>query len=175
MERIDLFDREGHPLGRARDKHAPRVPGEYGLHAIIILKTEDSPLPGKGEGQYILQQRSLKARFYAGKWDVTGGGVHAGETPVQAAVREAAEELSLTLSPECLQPFHHYRVTWDDGSGLLITVFACRVHVPEAGIRFDPYEVNDVRIVPFHTFYEHVMDHNDEAFGDALRRIEQTV
>ncbi len=41
----------------------------------------------------MVQQRALKARYYAGKWDMTGGGVRAGETPVEAAVRELSEEL----------------------------------------------------------------------------------
>ena len=175
MEYREVFRRDGTDTGRRVDKHAPRVPGEYYLHAIVILKTEDSPYAGTGTGLYVMQQRSLKARFYAGKWDVTGGGVQAGETPAQAASREAREELGLDVDPDRLRLFHTYRVDWDDGTGLFISVFACRVAVPEEGIRFDPAEVHDVRIVPFPAFRQAVMDHNDEAFGEALDRIEMEV
>ena len=175
MEYHEVYLRDGTRTGQIKPKHAPRVPGDYFLHTIVILKAADSPPPGEGEGRYILQQRSLKARFYAGCWDVTGGGVRAGETPAQAAVRETREELGLTLQEQDLKLFHRFRVDWDDGTGLFISVFACRCDVPEGGFAFDPYEVNDVRVAPFREFYACVMDHNDDAFGEALRRVEREV
>ena len=171
----EVYRRDGTPTGEIVEKHAPKRPGDYFLHAIVILKTADSPAPGAGEGRYIMQQRSLKARFYAGKWDVTGGGVRAGETPRQAAAREAREELGLAVDPTALRECYRYYADWDDGSGLIITMFACRAPVPADGFAFDPYEVNDVTIAPFHEFRRHVLDHNDEAFGRALDRIEETL
>ena len=36
-------------------------------------------------------KESLKSKHYAGKWDMTGGGVKAGETPEKAACREVKE------------------------------------------------------------------------------------
>ena len=53
--------------------------------------------------------------------------------------------------------------------------YACRVPVPENGFVWDQEEVNDVGIFPFHVFRAQVMDHNDEAFGNALDRIEATL
>lgn len=173
MEFHEVYRRNGTATGVVVEKHAPREKGQYFLHAIIILKTEDSPFPGTGEGQYIMQQRSLKAHFYAGKWDVTGGGVQAGETPVDAAVREAREELGVEVKRTDLKEYHRYYADWEDGSGLIITVYACRAQVPEGGFVISREEVNDVKIVPFHIFRMHVMDHNDEAFGKALDRIEE--
>ena len=89
MEYREVYTRGGEPTGEIVEKHAPRRPGDYFRHVLLVMKTEDSPPPGQGEGQYIVQQRSLNARFYAGKWDVTGGGVQAGETPEDAVIREA--------------------------------------------------------------------------------------
>ena len=158
MEYIDIFNRDGKSTGIIRPKYDSKRPGEYYRHAITIMKTSDSPAPGKGEGQYIVQQRSLKAKYYAGKWDMTGGGVMAGETPEQAACREVKEE---------------HVIDRDDGSGLLVSVFMCRVRVPDGGFNFDPYEVNDVKIMPFHEFLEHVSDHNDEKFCNGLKEIDR--
>lgn len=172
MERHEVFRRDGTPTGRIVEKHAPREAGQYFLHAILVMKTEDSPPAGCGEGFYIMQQRSLKARFYAGKWDVTGGGVKAGETPREAAVREAYEELGISVSPDALKEYYKYYADWDDGSGLIITLFGCRAAVPPGGFVISREEVNDVKIVPFHVFREAVLDHNDEAFGRALDRVE---
>ena len=52
------------------------------------------------DGQYIVQQRSLKAKYYAGKWDMIGGSVMAGETPEAAAIRE--------VNDVKVMPFHEF-------------------------------------------------------------------
>ena len=175
MEYRERLTREGTPTGEIVEKHAPRRPGDYFGHVLLVLKTADSPPPGEGEGRYIVQQRSLKARYYAGKWDVTGGGVQAGETAAQAAVREAAEELHLSLSPAQLAFSRSFPVDWPDGTGLWVTMFGCRVPVPEGGFSFDEREVNDVRIFPYSAFRACVMDHNDESFGRILDTVEETL
>lgn len=173
MEYIDIFTRDGRYTGVTRPKHDPKKPGEYYRHVLIIMKTTDSPAPGEGEGQYIVQQRSLKAKYYAGKWDMTGGAVMAGETPEAAAIREVKEELDLTIPTEDLQLGFERVVDWDDGSGLLVSVFMCRVDIPKGGFKFDAREVNDVKVMPFHEFLYHVSDHNDEDFCNGLREIER--
>ncbi len=175
MEYIDVYSRDGVLIRGPVPKHAPKVPGDYARHVLIILKTEDSPAPGKGEGMYVVQQRSLRARHYAGKWDMTGGGVRSGESPEEAALRELEEELCLTLPREALKPGFAYTLDRGDGTGLLLTVFMCRVPVPEGGFRFDRAEVNDVKIMPFREFLEHVRDHNDEAFCRGLEEIEEVL
>lgn len=173
MEYIDIFTRDGKFTGISRPKHEAKKPGEYYRHVLIILKTADSPKPCEGEGQYIVQQRSLKAKYYAGKWDMTGGAVMADETPEEAAVREVKEELDITIPADELKPGFEKIIDWDDGTGLLVSVFMCRVEVPEDGFKFDAREVNDVKVMPFHEFLYHVSDHNDEDFCNSLKEIEK--
>ena len=174
MEYIDIYTRDGKFTGVTRPKHDSKKPGEYYRHALVIMKTADSPAPGEGEGQYIVQQRSLKARYYPGKWDMTGGAVMAGEAPEAAAIREVQEELGITIPAKELTTAFEKIVDWeDDGTGLLLTVYMCRVEVPEGGFKFDKCEVNDVKVMPFKEFLHHVSDHNDEDFCDELREIER--
>ena len=172
MEYIEAFTRDGKPIGKTIEKHEKKLAGEYYRHVLIIMKTSDSPAPGKGEGRYVIQQRSLKARYYAGKWDMTGGGVRSDETPKEAAVRELSEELGIKVSPDDLKLAFEYIKDWDDGTGLFASIFMLRVDVPEGGFEFDRYEVNDVRVMPFNEFYGHIMDHNDEEMGRGIRDIE---
>ena len=172
MEYIEVFTREGKFTGRIIEKHEKKQPGDYLRHVLIIMKTSDSPAPGKGEGQYVVQQRSLRAKYYAGKWDMTGGGVRAGETPKEAAVRELSEELGINVSPNDMDLAFEYIKDWDDGTGLLASIFMLRVEVPEGGFDFNRYEVNDVRVMPFSEFYAHIMEHNDEEMGRGIRDIE---
>ncbi len=171
----EIYHRDGTPTGVSVEKHATRKPGDYFRHVVIVLKTSTSPLPGTGEGWYIVQQRSLMARYYAGKWDMTGGSVLFGETPEQAIVREVQEELHLHIPIQALTLAHQEIIDWDDGTGVLLYLYACRVNIPESGIIWDDYEVNDVQIMPFHQFREHIMDHNSEELGQALDRIEKTL
>ncbi len=173
MEYIEIFTRDGKFTGVSRQKHDPKKSGEYYRHVLVIMKTTDSPAPGEGEGQYIVQQRSLKAKYYAGKWDMTGGAVTAGETPETAAIRETKEELDITIPEDELKFGFEYIVDWDDGTGAILSVFMCRVDVPEQGFKYDTREVNDVKIMPFGEFLYHVSDHNDEEFCNKLKEIER--
>ena len=68
--------------------------------------------------------------------------------------------------------FYEYVQDWPNGTGLLISVYGCRVEIPKEGILFDPVEVNDVRVVPFSVFLGYVLDHNSEAFGKELTKME---
>lgn len=163
-----VYTKDGVFTGRIEEKHAPMQPGDYFLHAIIILKTEDDG--------YIMQQRSLKARHCPGKWDVTGGGVAADETTAQAAVREAYEELGVEVRPEVLRHFLREVTTWESGvNGIIIDTYAARAKVPADGFHIAEREVNDVKVVGFEEFLENVMYNKTEVFRDALIRIDREI
>ena len=107
-------------------------------------------------------------------WDVTGGGVDTGETPMQAGIREAREELGLVIRPEDMREIHKYYADWEDGTGLILYVFGCSVDLPEGGLKPSAQEVNAVKLVSFEEFYDAVMWNKDEAFGAALRAFEES-
>ncbi len=175
MELVDIFSKDGEIIRRAVPKHEAKHAGEYSKHVLIIMKTSDSPKPGEGEGLYVVQQRSLKSKHFPGKWDMTGGGVISGETPIEAAHREVNEELLMDIPMGNLKAAFEQTVTWDDGTGLIVYVFMCRVDVPDDGFKFNASEVNDVKVMAFHEFYDYVMDHNNERFGEGLKEIERVL
>lgn len=49
------------------------------------------------EGALLLTRRSSRMRNHRGQWALPGGRIEPGETPVQAALRETFEEVSLVL------------------------------------------------------------------------------
>lgn len=178
MEKVEyreVLTREGGKTGRIVSRGDKAQPGEFFGHVLIVMKTADSPAPGTGEGKYIVQQRALHLRHYPGKWDFTGGGIQAGETARSAAVRELKEELGIDIRESDMVEAFHFVKEWPAGHGLLLTVFACRLPVPPDGFRFDPNEVNDVTVMPFSTFLEHILDHNDEEVANGLRVIENSL
>ncbi|MBO4367606.1 MAG: NUDIX domain-containing protein [Clostridia bacterium] len=162
----DVHTREGVPTGEVREKHAPSRPGDYFLHTIDILRCRD--------GRYILQQRSLKSRYYPGVWDVTGGGVDSGETPIQAGIREAQEELGLLIRPEDMRDIYRYYADWDDGSGLILYVYGCSVDLPEGGLTPAEKEVNAVRLASFQEYFDAVTWNKDAGFKKALQEFEES-
>ena len=167
MEMRDVFLKDGTFTGRAIEKHTPMQKGWYLLHAIIIMKTTD--------GQYVMQQRSLKAKYSPGEWDVTGGGVISGETSAEAAVREAQEEVGVTVRPENLKHMLREITYWGEDYGMICDYYAARVELPAGGFRIAEYEVNDVKCVPFEEFLETVTYNKTEVFYEMLKRVEAEV
>lgn len=163
MEMREIYSRDGAPTGRIVPKHAPVNDGEYFLHAVVILVTNDN--------RYVMQQRSLRARWYAGKWDVTGGGVAAGETSAQAAAREAYEELGISVAPEDCRFIYREITDWDDSpGGLILDMYFARVSLPDGGMRPDPREVNDVRLVDYEEFVRAISFNKTPGFMEAVKK-----
>lgn len=167
MEMRDVYFLDGTFSGRTIEKHTPMKKGQYLLHTIVIMKTAD--------GRYIMQQRSLKARYSPGKWDVTGGGVTAGETSDQAAVREAYEELGVTMKAERLRHMLRETTLWGEDYGMICDTYAARIDLPETGFNISKYEVNDVKCVSFEEFFETVTYNKTEAFCEMLRKVEKEI
>ena len=166
MEMRDVFRRGGTFTGMTIEKHTPMQKGWYLKHAIIIMKTED--------GGYIMQQRSLKAKYSPGEWDVTGGGVTAGETSAQAAVREAFEELGVKADAEKLVHMLTEVTEWGGDYGMICDTYAVRVQPPER-FAIAGREVNDVKIVPFDEFVNTVTYNKTPAFRAMLGRVETEI
>lgn len=57
-------------------------------------------LVSDGEGRCLLIRRSKSSKFFAGKWDLPGGKVDAGEDFETAIKREVEEETGLNISLE---------------------------------------------------------------------------
>lgn len=166
MERRDVYTADGQRTGKVIEKGTPIGAGEYLYHVHIIMKNAD--------GQYVLQQRALKAKHYPGKWDVTGGGVSHGETGAEAAAREAREELSIVIDPKDEILAGRQVDHWDDGNrGLITDIFAARVDVDPDKLEISRREVEAVRLVPFEEFVETVTYNKTAEYRALLEKIEQ--
>ncbi|MEO0379249.1 MAG: NUDIX hydrolase [Pseudomonadota bacterium] len=71
-----------------------------------------------------LQRDDTPGLMWAGYWDLPGGGIEPGETPLHCALRETLEELSLVIDPDLVLWGREYGTT----SGDISWFFAA--HVP---------------------------------------------
>jgi 8-oxo-dGTP pyrophosphatase MutT (NUDIX family) len=111
----------------------------------------DYPLTGSVAGTaggpaVLLTRRAATLRSHGGQWALPGGRVDDGETPAEAAMREAHEELGLALGADALLGvLDDYRTR----SGYVITPFAFWGGA-DPPLRPDPAEVMSVHRIAFH-------------------------
>ncbi|MDR2909402.1 MAG: NUDIX domain-containing protein [Oscillospiraceae bacterium] len=90
-ERIDIYDANKKLTGRTRLRRQPRADGDFGLVVFVIVQNS--------QGLYLITKRAQKD-YMPGLWENTGGVAIAGETSIEAAMREFHEETGFTLLAE---------------------------------------------------------------------------
>ena len=91
MELNDIYDSRRRLTGRVHRRGTPWKPGEYGL--VVCVWVHD----GCGN---LLMTRRAQGKSFAGTWENSGGAAKAGETSLQAIVRELYEETGIRAEPE---------------------------------------------------------------------------
>lgn len=105
------------------------------------------------KGEFIIEKRSPIITFAPGKLDIgLGGIVDAGETPLQAAVRETHEELGIRLVPKQLKRVMMSRENaWHPAKQKMTRsmryVFMAQLQPNQMYINTDPLEVNGIAIL----------------------------
>lgn len=87
----DIYDRAGNKTGRIQRRGDPLKAGDFHLCVHVWILRPD--------GTYLLTRRAAE-KSCAGLWECPGGSALAGESSLDAALREAREETGLCLDPE---------------------------------------------------------------------------
>lgn len=100
VELCELVDADGRPVGKVIPRGSERAPGEY--FPVVHLWIVDEG------GQFLIQRRADHLASQPGIWATTAGYVQAGETILEAAVREAREEMGLVLGTASIQSLGYW-------------------------------------------------------------------
>ena len=125
-------------LGNPEDSGSDKI---VGVAIVFLYKiTEENGL------EFLWQKRSEKVDRYPGDYDISAGGhVNLGESLVEAAIREAHEEIGAEIDADDLQfiieaPFSKNRFAW---------AYAVDWTGREENFKFNDEEVSEVRWVPY--------------------------
>jgi 8-oxo-dGTP pyrophosphatase MutT (NUDIX family) len=88
----------------AHERRARPLDGCRRAAVAVVLVDSDAErdrgmVGGAGGAAFLLCQRALGMTRHAGQWALPGGRLDAGETPLDAALRELEEELGVGLGP----------------------------------------------------------------------------
>ena len=161
IELIDVLTPEGEPTGTRKPKDEIHRDGDWHRASHVWIVAPD--------GRFLLQRRSLRKTNNPGLWDVsTAGHVSAGESAINAAVRETFEELGLSIEPDELRFLATLRESCVLNQGTYFDnefheIFLVRREVDLASLRLDPEEVVEVKWVhdlrPDATFVPHAQEY----------------
>ncbi|HYC61917.1 MAG TPA: NUDIX domain-containing protein [Thermoanaerobaculia bacterium] len=145
MELIDVLTSDGVRTGRTKPKADVHRDGDWHFASHVWLVAPDK--------RVLLQRRSTHKENWPDRWDISvAGHVSAGESAVDCAIREAHEELGLSLRAADLTHLDTLRWHAVLNEGAYIEnefheVFIASREIDLARLVLDPEEVADVALV----------------------------
>lgn len=142
-ELIDVYDRDRNFTGLTVPREGARMgEGQYMLYVLAIIQDR--------QGRILITQRSQEKHWAAGWWEVTGGGVSAGETSEQAIVRELAEEVGLDVSDYPLEIIYCYEnVDLDSGDNYIVDIYRFQLDFTVDDVTLQASEAVDCKLATF--------------------------
>jgi isopentenyl-diphosphate delta-isomerase type 1 len=165
-ELIDVLTESGAPTGVVKEKGAVHRDGDWHRSSHIWIVSGRNVL---------LQRRALAKQSWPGLWDISvAGHISAGESAIDAAVREAREEIGIEIAPADLEPIGtlRYHCVLRDGyiENEIHEVYLLRRDVALSSLTLDPSEVAEVRWVGLEDLdrYERVPHKEEYALLDRV-------
>ncbi len=140
QEMIDIYDRDRQLTGRTIPRGGAFLhEGEYMLYVLTLI--ED------GQGRFLITQRSQDKHWAAGWWEVTGGGVRAGESSAEAVRREVPEEVGLPVGADVPEPIYWYEnVDLKRGDNYFVDIYHLHLDFSPEDVRLLDGEAVDFRL-----------------------------
>ncbi|MBR2391719.1 MAG: NUDIX domain-containing protein [Clostridia bacterium] len=135
MELWDIYDSNKQKTGKTKVRGDFLSNDEFHLVANAWIKND--------KGEFLISQR-VPTKTHGLLWECTGGSAIAGEDSLQAAIREAKEELSVNLDANTAVKIGSTLRYYKGNPDILdVWIFKCNTPIEEITIQKE--EVNDVK------------------------------
>ena len=118
----DILDENGNKTGQLHERGKPMKDGEYHLEVYVIIEND--------KGEYLISQRSPN-KSHPNMWENTGGNAIAGDDSLTTALKEAKEELGITLNPQNGRIIHHHLRCPDCGGFIDVWLFRQNIDISD--------------------------------------------
>ena len=136
MEFWDIYDENKQLTGRKMKRNDWCLKeGEYHLTVLGVIARPD--------GTFLITKRVMTKAWAPGWWEVSGGGVQAGESSEEAVRREVKEETGLDVrNAEGGYAFTYKRVHPDEGDNYFVDVYRFVMDIDEKDVSFQEAEID---------------------------------
>lgn len=128
-ERWDIYDKNKQRTGRTMKRNDwCLADDEYHLTVLGVVRHTD--------GRYLITKRKMDKSWAPGWWEVSGGGVMAGEESADAVRREVLEETGLDVNgAEGGYMFSYHRENPGEGDNYFVDIYRFTLDFEESDIR----------------------------------------
>ena len=136
MEFWDIYDENKQLTGRTMKRNDWCLKeGEYHLTVLGVIARPDET--------FLITKRVMTKAWAPGWWEVSGGGVQAGESSEEAVRREVKEETGLDVrNAEGGYAFTYKRVNPDEGDNYFVDVYRFVMDIDEKDVSFQEAEID---------------------------------
>lgn len=140
MEFWDIYDANKQKTGRTMKRNDWILQdGEYHLSVLGVIRRPDN--------KFLITQRVLTKAWAPGWWEVSGGGVMAGEESYEAVLREVREETGLDVSQAPYKlAYTYHRENPGQGDNYFVDVYLFELDFTEADVVVQQAEANGFKI-----------------------------
>ncbi|MBP3604816.1 MAG: NUDIX domain-containing protein [Lachnospiraceae bacterium] len=134
MELWDIYDRNKQRTGRTMKRNDWCLKeGEYHLTVLGVVVRSD--------GKFLITQRVMTKSWAPGWWEVSGGGVMAGEDSADAVRREVLEETGLDVSgAKGGYLFSYHRENPGEGDNYFVDIYRFVMDFDESDVKIQKEE-----------------------------------
>ena len=136
MEFWDIYDENKQLTGRKMKRNDWCLKeGEYHLTVLGVIARPD--------GTFLITKRVMTKAWAPGWWEVSGGGVQAGESSEEAVRREVKEETGLDVrNAEGGYAFTYKRENPGEGDNYFVDVYRFVMDIDEKDVSFQEAEID---------------------------------
>ena len=140
MELMDKFDNKRRSLNKVGERyHEEKDEYVQWVHVWIINSNKE----------LLIQKRCPTKKIHPNIWSTTGGGVDAGETTLDTAIRECKEELGVDITYDEIELIMSYRRSYD-----VVDIWLVRNDIDIKDIVIQEEEVSEVKWASFEEIEE---------------------